>query len=168
MKTSRDPIFEELDRRIAEEEAELRRKTRAVRPTGPPAPPPGPAPPKPADSGGGEPAAARRPNPYRRRRSPRRVSEIARSLDVDPWKVRRARFLVAAGRLDQLREEGLEPVVNYLVPVLLDSGRANSAKALQEALFGLDVIKEETSAMVRQHPEASRSAVLLLVGLGQR
>jgi hypothetical protein len=41
-----------------------------------------------------------------------------------------------------------------VVPVLLDSGRANSAKALQELLFQMDAMEQEIKELLLSNPEA--------------
>jgi hypothetical protein len=73
---SRDPIFEELDRRLAEEAEDLRRKTLAAAAIAEPAKPRG------------------------KRKRKKRDSQIAQAFRIEPWMLRRARYLRATGRID--------------------------------------------------------------------
>jgi hypothetical protein len=59
------------------------------------------------------------------------------------------------GILDKIAVEA-----RAVVPVLLDSGRANSAKPLQELLFELEAVAQERDQIIRDDPESTMTALL--------
>lgn len=50
-----------------------------------------------------------------------------------------------------------------LIPVLLDAGRGNSAKELQELFFELDAIEEETLSYIKSDPTRAFTALIELL-----
>lgn len=52
-----------------------------------------------------------------------------------------------------------------LIPVLLDAGRTNSAKPLQELFFELDATEQETASLIASDPTL---ALLTMFGRGKK
>jgi hypothetical protein len=50
-----------------------------------------------------------------------------------------------------------------VVPVLLDAGRVNSAKPLQELLFEMDALEQEMTSLFTENHEAVLAAMLATV-----
>lgn len=47
-----------------------------------------------------------------------------------------------------------------VVPVLLDAGRSNSAKELQELFFQYDALEQELAQFIGENPDASLAALV--------
>ena len=62
--------------------------------------------------------------------------------------------MVNATRVAELQTKVVEEA-RRIVPVLLDAGRAHSAKALQELLFEIDALNQEMDAAIREDPAAA-------------
>jgi RNase P/RNase MRP subunit p30 len=44
----------------------------------------------------------------------RRQSQIAQALRIQPWQLRRVKYLIASGRIDAIRDEGLTRAASEL------------------------------------------------------
>lgn len=63
-------------------------------------------------------------------------------------------------REKQALEEKIVDAARAVVPVLLDAGRTNSAKALQELLFEHDARRQEFAAFIDSDPRLAMEAIL--------